>query len=348
MLETKNGNRGGTDKILPIIAGGYSAFQLLWAGVKLGLFNYLSAHPGATLRNVQKYLKINEQPTKIILNGLVSIGLVGFKKAGFFNSNEVEEQLVDGKPFSVAPLIEWHARINYPAMSDFVESLIQDRNVGLRHFSGNGETLYQRLSGNSDLEGVFQRAMSTLSAKTNPALIRSFDFGKFSHVLDVGGGDGTNAASLVKAFPSIRVTVFDIPSVCDRAKSKVKSMGLQSKIKTLAGNFLDDPFPEGVDVILFNHIMPIWSAKRNQSLIKKSFSSLPKKGAIVIFNMMNDDVSWPITPALGSLYFHTIATGEGMLYSWSDYENWLRKTGFRTVKKTGGFCLDHGVISGIK
>jgi ubiquinone/menaquinone biosynthesis C-methylase UbiE len=350
MLETLGMQKQGklTNENLQIIAGGYSAFQLLWAGIKMGVFNFLSEKPGAGFEELRHYLNIQEKPTKILMNGLLSIGLIEKLKDGYRNSSPVEEQLVEGKPQSVAPLFEWHARINYPAMLDFVDSLRENRNVGLRHFSGEGKTLYERLSSNPDLEEVFQRAMSTLSSKTNPALIQSFDFSKFRHVLDVGGGDGTNAAALVKAFPHLKATVFDIPSVCERAKAKIKSLGLEGKIQTHPGNFLEDAFPSNVDVVLFNHIMPIWSAERNQKLVEASFKTLPKGGAIIIFNMMNDEDSWPITPALGSMYFLSLATGEGMLYSWKEYTDWLEKGGFREIKRVGDFCLDHGVIFGFK
>ena len=47
--------------------------------------------------------------------------------------------------------------------------------------------------------------------------------------------------------------------------------------------------------------------------------------------MANDDDLGPIACTLGSPYLLTIATGEGMLYSWKDYEAYLAEAGFHQV-----------------
>jgi hypothetical protein len=66
-------------------------------------------------------------------------------------------------------------------------------------------------------------------------------------------------------------------------------------------------------------------------------------------SMTEDDESGPPRSALLSLYFLTLASGEGMVYPWKDYERWYRKAGFRTVRVHRiGDLMDHGIIIGIK
>jgi len=43
----------------------------------------------------------------------------------------------------------------------------------------------------------------------------------------------------------------------------------------------------------------------------------------------------------------TIATGEGMLYTWAEYEQWMRESGFSKIKVIQ-LPQDHGAIIGIK
>jgi cyclopropane fatty-acyl-phospholipid synthase-like methyltransferase len=199
------------------------------------------------------------------------------------------------------------------------------------------------------LEKVFQNAMSALSLKTYDALLKVYDFSKFKHILDVGGGVGTNAVSLVKNNPSLHATVFDMPSICGMAKANIHQLGFDDRVNVHAGNFLKDPFPEGADGIIFNHIMPIWSEEHNLDLLQKSYQALPKGGAVFIFNMMSsDDDTGPLTPAFGSLYFLTIATGEGMLYRWKDYISWLKQAGFQKIERIDHLPLHHGLLIGKK
>jgi len=63
--------------------------------------------------------------------------------------------------------------------------------------------------------------------------------------------------------------------------------------------------------------------------------------------MQNDDGTRPLSAAVGSPYFLTLATGEGMLYTWSEYEDLFRKAGFFQVKRIV-LPHDHGVIMGVK
>jgi len=63
--------------------------------------------------------------------------------------------------------------------------------------------------------------------------------------------------------------------------------------------------------------------------------------------MQNNDGTGPLTAALGSPYFLTLATGEGMLYTWNEYQTWMKGAGFSKTKKIK-LLRDHGAIIGVK
>lgn len=328
-----------------LIAGGHSAFQLLWAGVKLDLYTLLSNEPGMTLDEIAARINLGTYPCRVLLVGLTALGLLKKEDSRYFNASLTEEILVKDKPGYLAPILGWQAHIVYPGLVDFVESLKQGTNVGLRHFPGEGATLYERLVSHPELEQVFQDAMSSLSAQANRHIAEAYDFGRFSHIVDAGGGDGTNAITLAKRYPDLKVTVYDSESVCLIAREKIKAEGLDGRVFTWAGNFLKDPFPPGVDAILFCHILTIWSQQRNQELLRKCWETLPSGGAVVVFNMMgDDDDTGPISTALGSPYFLAIATGEGMLHAWKDYESAMLGAGFSNVTRINDLPLNHGLL----
>ena len=123
---------------------------------------------------------------------------------------------------------------------------------------------------------------------------------------------------------------------------------LFASLRLLCDMFLT-PLPPGIDAILYAHIFTIWSPQKNIALLKKTHAALPKGGKVLIFNMMaRDDDSGPLSTALGSPYFLAIATGEGMLYPWKDYESWLREAGFSNFQRIGNLPLDHGLLVGTK
>jgi len=330
---------------LVLIAGGHSAFQLLWAGVELKVYDSLSSNPGMTLNEIAEKIELSPYPCRVLLIGLTALGILKREQGKYFNAPLTEQMLVKNKPGYFAPILGWQAHIVYPGLLDFVESLKQGKHVGLRHFPGEGNTLYERLVSNPVLEKVFQDSMSALSVQANRHIVDAYDFGRFTHVVDAGGGDGTNAIALAKRYPNLKVTVYDSESVCRIAQQNIEAEGLSDRVSTWIGNFLTDPFPPGVDAIMFCHILTIWSIERNQELLKKCWESLPANGAVVIFNMMgDDDDSGPLSTALGSPYFLAIATGEGMLHAWKDYEQAMKAAGFSSVTRVSDLPINHGLL----
>ncbi|MCE9612986.1 MAG: methyltransferase domain-containing protein [Lentisphaerae bacterium] len=334
---------------LNLIAQGHAAFQLLWAGVDLGLYDLLAASPGATREAVAEGLSIQAQPARILLVGLTALGVIEKCGTAYFNSQVAEELLVRDKPGSMAKVLGWQRHIVYGGLEDFVASLKENRNVGLRRFPGKGNTLYERLQSHPETEKIFQEAMSSLSSHANPCLVEAVDLSQVTHLLDVGGGDGTNAIAFVRRFPSLRVTVFDSASVCGLAEENVRCHAFQGQIDTHVGNLFTTPYPSGVDAILYSHMFTIYSPERNGQIIRKSFDALPPGGVVLIFGMMgNEDDTGPIGTALGSPYFLTIATGEGMLYSWLDFQGWFKDAGFASVRRVTGLPQDHSLLIATK
>ena len=245
-------------------------------------------------------------------------------------------------------VLGWQAHVVYPGELDFIASLEQSTNVGLRRFPGTENNLYQRLAHDPHLEKAFHDAMSALSRSANALLARSLDLSGVRHLVDGGGGDGTNAITLARANPHLRVTVFDAPSVCARARANIAASGLGDRVDVWEGDFFVRAFPPGADGILFAHMMTIWSLEKDAQLLRRAYDALPPDGRVIIFNMMgNDEEDGPISTALGSPYFLSIATGEGMLYSWKEYERCLADAGFAQTQRQS-LPRDHGLLVGIK
>ncbi len=331
-----------------LIAGGHIFFQTLSAAVELDLFTLLDEHPGLTCGEIASRLKVEEKPVRILLLGCASLGLVRKRSDGYFNGKMTTALLTRKSPRNILAVIRWQHHINYKAMYSFYDAIRENRNVGLKEFEGEEPFLYGRLTHNPELELIFQQAMQAISVQANAMLARFVDFSGYKHLVDVGGGNATNIITLAKKYPKLRATVFDSASVCEIARENIKKAGLEDRLDAVPGNCFDDPFPEGADCIIFCHFFTIWSEENNQRLLDKCYEALPKGGAAIVFNMMqSDQEDGPLSSAMGSPYFLTLATGEGMLYTWHEYEAWMRAANFPTVKKQT-LIRDHGAIIGIK
>lgn len=76
-------------------------------------------------------------------------------------------------------------------------------------------------------------------------------------ILDVGGGDGTIAISLVKEhLPSdVNITVYNLPASAELARRNVEYYECMGQVQVADGNFLEDiDFPGSFDTIMFNRV----------------------------------------------------------------------------------------------
>jgi hypothetical protein len=336
-----------------LVAGGYAFFQAMACACDLDLFGLLNRRPGRTLADIARILRISRYGARMLLLGLSTAGLVRREKSGGYHNSPLSAQLLDpASPHNHLAAIKAYQTLVYRPMFHLADAVRTGTNVGLAEYPGPGATLYRRLAQRPREERIFQDWLHVVSARSNDALIdkaRSA-FKRTTHLVDVGGGDGTNGIALHQAFPHMKVTVFDLPSVCKLAKANIKKRGLSKWVGVLPGDLLADPFPAGVDGILFGHLLNIFGEEKNIDLLRRSYAALPVGGMAICFqSMTEDDESGPPRSALLSLYFLTLASGEGMAYPWKDYERWYRKAGFRTVRvHRVGDLMDHGIIVGIK
>ena len=333
---------------LYLVFGGHIFFQTLRTAVQLDLFSLLAKSGPLTRSQIAEKLGIEEQPARIVLLGCTSVGLLRKRGTAYSNTALARRLLVQDSPEKIIAYIELQHHAMYKAMPWMLEAVREYRNVGLKEFQGDEPTLYQRLVHYPELEQVFQEAMEELSVHANLGLARFVDFSGVRHLVDVGGGNGANIIEISKHWPHLRASVFDSPTVCEIAQKNIEASGLKERLNTVPGECFADPFPEGADCLMFCHFFTIWSKEKNCQLLKKCYDMLPSGGKVLVFNMMqSDDEQGPLTAAIGSPYFLTLATGEGMLYTWKEYENWMREAGFSNVSRQA-LPRDHGIIIGTK
>ncbi len=333
---------------MALIVGGHIFFQTLSAAVELDLFSLLHQHKRMTREEIAKALNCAEQPIRILLLGCTTLGLLRKRGPSYSNTMLSRMLLVRSSAKNIIDIVRWQHHINYRAMSHFADAIRANSNVGLKEFTGTEGTLYERLAHDERREQIFQDAMESISVQANAMLVRGLNLRGAKFLLDVGGGNGTNIIAFARRFPQLRAAVFDSASVCEIARKNIAKEQLSDRLNAFPGNCFTDHFPREADTILFAHFLTIWSETRNRELLRKCFDSLPAGGSVIIFNMMQRDTEdGPATAAIGSPYFLTLATGEGMLYTWHEYRQWMHDAGFRSIESLS-LPRDHGLIIGRK
>jgi hypothetical protein len=320
-----------------LILGGFAFFEVLYSATKLGLFTHLEAHPGDGREEIGRALGLDPYPLRVLLLACVALQLLHKDGERYRNAPGLQA-LVLGRPNCIMPVLEAYHSILFRPTFRLYDSLRAGTNVGLQEIPGEAASLYQKLEEIPALDGVFHDWMACIGrlAGLNEAALPLIDavLGGVEHLVDYGGGDASNAIRLCRAYPRLRVTVFDLPKVCARARRNIEESGLQDRIRLREGDFLEEPLLPGADAILFCHVFNIYSGRTNQALVERSYRALPPGGALIVFNSVSrDEEDGPLGSALLSLYFLTLATGQGMVYPLKDYDAWFQGAGFTRVEK---------------
>jgi len=324
---------------LRILVHGTTAFELLRAGLDLGLFERLETDGGLDTAGAAAALGVAEQPARVLL--------IELREGRYHNTDLVRAKLLRAGPRYLGALVDVQDRVINAAMGDLAESVRRGTNVGLRHLDGPGTTLYERLGAHPELQRVFYANMGDASRKSIGQFLDGYDLGGARRVLDLGGGDGSNSIALATRYPRLEATVFDQGSVVELAASRLTDPELRRRVRFQAGDLFADELPGGHDTILVFHIFEIWSLERNVELLRRCHAALAEGGRCLVYNFVSDDAgTGPLNAGLLSPYFLTLASGEGMAYSAADMERAVLAAGFTKAERHDGFGFSHALVVG--
>jgi acetylserotonin N-methyltransferase len=139
----------------------------------------------------------------------------------------------------------------------------------------------------------FMAGMHAFSQLSAGPLLSAFDLSNFRHLVDIGGATGALAAAAVAAYPSLRATVVDLPSVVELAQAHflappyLADPRLASRIGWVAADVFTQPdrVPSG-DLFVLSRILHDWDAARCAAVLGLVLSRLPPGGALLVAEML--------------------------------------------------------------
>jgi O-methyltransferase domain/Dimerisation domain len=331
-----------------LIANGPALFNAVVAGAELGVFDHLSQHPGSTFGQIQERLGVPAHQLRVLLFALCNTELI-YRSDGAYSNTDVAQDLfaADREDNWRDILLGWQ-KIYYPAFAETTQALRSGENTALAAYPGTEATLYQRLEHQPELQDVLHRSMTAFTLRSMSGIVDNLDLAGIDHVLDIGGGDGITAKRLAAAFPQVRFTVFDMPSVTEIGGRRMAAE-LADRVALHPGDIFADPFPRDAQCVMFSHCLEVFDEGQILTLLGKAFDALPAGGKVAIYGYnATDDEQRGLYGARLSLYLNVLATGQGMSYPAQDYERWLAKAGFQGVATIANLPYEHGLITGIK
>lgn len=316
-----------------------SGFRLpaLTVADELGLFAFLDANPSATPTIAERF-ELSERACEALINLLCALGFLA-KRNGLFHISELARNyLLPDSPYYWGGVL--HTVKHMPVSHDMILEAI-------RRDTGGDARLAKPFTEDWENNTLAQEQARSFTAKMHshgfPAAVALARSGRLSgtrQLLDIGGGSGCYSIALAAADPVVQCTVADLPAVCPVTQHYIDSFGLTDRVRTLALDMFNDPWPRGQDAILFSDILHDWERSRCLWLIKTSYENLPRGGRIFLHEvLLEDDKIGPPTANAYSLAMLLVTKGQQ--FSARELEVMLAESGFTDIIS----CPSHAYYS---
>lgn len=300
----------------------YSTDLLAAALVWLDLFTWLESHPSDLAAICEKF-QLYRRPADVMMTLFKSMGLVTENQGVFQVTPVAREHLVSTSPWFIGPY--YAAMKDRPVTKDYLTVLRTGK-------PANWASLQDQKAWAQAMEGEafarqFTAAMDCRGRYLGQALARKVDLRGVRCLLDVAGGSGIYACSLVAANPALRATVLEKVPVDAIARRCIEERGFSDRISVSAGDMFRDAWPSEPDAHLISNVLHDWDEPQVMQLLHRSFEALPSDGKLLIHDVHIDaDKSGPLPNAQYSALLMNIT--EGKCYSVGEMEGYLAAVGF--------------------
>ena len=316
-------------KTIEMIFGRWRS-QILYTGVRLGVFDALAAGPGTAAKAADK-LHVDSDALYRLMRALGTIGLLEEDDKRNFSLTSMGDLLRADHPHSLRPMTLLEEGPEHYAAWKHLPALIREgkQDGFAREF---GQPAFAHASRNADYGDVFNEAMSSFSAMDNMMLLealKDYDFAGISRICDVGGGHGYALCNLLAVFPHLQGTVLELPNViADKNALWAGKMGLEQRCTYVAGDMFDQV--PAADAYLIKRVLHDWSDAECHTILSAMHRAAPKDGKVLIVELV---VPGADTPHFSKLFdVHMMIWGTGRERTEQEYAGLLKDAGWKYLK----------------
>ncbi|HET7480074.1 MAG TPA: methyltransferase [Rubrobacteraceae bacterium] len=259
------------------MVNGYQVSQAIHVAATLGIADLLKDSP----RSVDDLAEATgtHAPTLYrLLRALASVG-VFVEKEGCFGLTPLAEYLRSDVPGSIRA---WATFIGRPYTWSAWAHLIDSAKTGETAFPMlYGMSVWEYRTSHPEESGIFDAAMTHLSAGAAEAIADSYDFSGIGVLADVGGGQGEILAKILAANPDLLGILFDQPHVVAGAKDLLERMGVAGRCEVVGGSFFE-AVPGGADAYLFKSVIHNWDDETAAGILRKCREAIPDDGRLLL------------------------------------------------------------------
>ena len=222
----------------------YPSLAML-AGMQLDVFTPLKDGP-LTATQLADAMGVNAEKLSRLLYALATAGLLTVEAERFANTPEAQHFLVKGK--------QTYLGGRHDNLSQNWEALLHTA-ASIRTGVPQCQKDFAATSPEDQLH--FFRGLHPGTLANGRELAARYDFSPYTTLADVGGGSGGMALPLTEAYPHLRVSVIDLPTVTPITQRFLAEAGATDRVQVVAADVVHAPVPGTYDVAVVNAVLQV-------------------------------------------------------------------------------------------
>jgi hypothetical protein len=255
--------------------------QALHVAAELGLADLLAGGPKSG-DDLAADTEADPASLHRLLRMLTGSGVFQQEADGSYALTTLGATLKSDAPDSVR---EWALFVGAPEMWLVWAGLRESVLTGRSSFAAvHGVPMWKYIANHEKLGQAFNGWMTRQSHQHNSALVAAYDFSPLRHVVDVGGGQGSTLAAILRANPGLRGVLLDLPAVV-ATTSPLEAAGVADRCEVIGGDMLR-AVPAGGDAYIAKRVLMDWSDADSTTILRNCREAMTEDGKVLVIEML--------------------------------------------------------------
>lgn len=305
-------------EVIDEVVEGYQAYQILVAGLDLGLFEFLGKEGPSNIDDIVEGIGINGMFARGLLNALVELGALSADSDRYSATDIARAFLMKSSVFYQGQRVRSIG--NGGRWDRLAESLTREQQE-MKEFSSGPSGAFIEALAEDAVTGELQAVSKAITAWEG--------FQEAREMLDLGGGHGLYAIALCQENPELHAVVFDKPQVLATTEQYIARYGMEGRVSVRGGDICSDDLGSGYDIVLVSHLL--YKFRKELGPIFNRISDCMRPGGLLVSN------HWFCAPGCVAEESHTKELGRALhsfghpLCHVEDFERQLAENGFKVI-----------------
>lgn len=263
--------------MLEILTAGWLS-QAVCVAAKLGIADVLAKGP-ASAAEIARSIGADADATQRLLRALAQHGVFRWRPDGRFAQSALSESLRREGALSVRNFALYVGSAEQRAHWSQLECSIREGTPCVAPLRGMPFFEYTRHT--PAFGTLFNDAMTSIADLACVAVLASYDFTRFTEIVDVGGGHGRLLGSILTHTPAARGVLFDLPEVTAGAAPLLTKLGVLERCAVESGSFMTS-VPKGGDAYVLKHIVHDWPDELALAILRNVRAAIADHGTLLL------------------------------------------------------------------